>query len=61
MQATPIFLPGESQGQRSLAGYRPKGRKESDTTERPTHTHIHTTLGKESDSVSYAVTHAAIL
>ena len=28
-----IFLPGESQGQRSLGGYSPRGRKESDTTE----------------------------
>ena len=26
-QPTPIFLPGESHGQRSLAGYRPCGRK----------------------------------
>ena len=32
-QPTPVFLPGESHGQRSLAGYRPWGRKESDTTE----------------------------
>ena len=31
--ATPIFLPGESHGQRSLAGYSPWGRKELDTTE----------------------------
>ena len=30
---TPAFLPGESWGQRSLAGYRPQGRKESDMTE----------------------------
>ena len=30
---TPVFLPGESQGQRSLAGHSPWGRKESDTTE----------------------------
>ena len=29
----PIFLPGESHGQRNLAGYSPSGRKESDTTE----------------------------
>ena len=29
---TPIFLPGEFYGQRSLAGYRPWGCKESDTT-----------------------------
>ena len=27
---TPVFLPGESHGQRSLAGYSPPGRKESD-------------------------------
>ena len=29
---TPIFLPGESHGQRSLVGYSPEGRKEADTT-----------------------------
>ena len=33
-QPTPIFLPGESHGQRSLEGYSPWGRKELDTTER---------------------------
>ena len=27
------FLPGESHGQRSLAGYSPRGHKESDTSE----------------------------
>ena len=32
-QPTPLFLPGESHGQRSLMGYRPWGREESDTTE----------------------------
>jgi len=32
-QPTPVFLPGESRGQRSLAGYSPGGQKESDTTE----------------------------
>ena len=30
------ILAGESHGQRSLAGYSPRGRKESDTTERLT-------------------------
>ena len=35
-QATPIFLPGESHGQRSLAGYNPQGCKESDVTEQLT-------------------------
>ena len=32
-QPAPVFLPGESHGQRSLAVYNPWGRKESDTTE----------------------------
>ena len=31
-QPTPVFLPGESHGRRSLVGYSPRGRKESDTT-----------------------------
>jgi len=31
-QPTPVFLPGESHGQGSLAGYSPWGCKESDTT-----------------------------
>ena len=33
---SPILLPGESHGQRSLAGCSPWGRKESDTTEQLT-------------------------
>ena len=33
-QPTSGFLPGESQGQRSLVGYSPRGRKKSDMTER---------------------------
>ena len=32
-QPTRVFLPGESHEQRSLVGYSPWGRKESDTTE----------------------------
>ena len=32
-QPAPVFLPGESHGQRSLVGYSPWGRTESDTTE----------------------------
>ena len=32
-QPTPVFLPGESHGQRSLVGYSPWGPKESDMTE----------------------------
>ena len=33
-QPTPVLLPGESHGRRSLVGYSPWGRKESDMTER---------------------------
>ena len=33
-QPTPVFLPGEAKGQRSLMGYSPWCRKESDMTER---------------------------
>ena len=33
MATNPVFLPGESHGQRSLVGYNPRGRKELDTTE----------------------------
>ena len=40
-QPIPVPLPGEANGWRSLAGYHPRGRKESDTTER-TDTHTHT-------------------
>src|SRR5574337_449816 len=40
-QPTPVFLPGESQGQGSLVGFRLWGRKESDTTER---LHFHFSL-----------------
>ena len=36
-QPTPAFLPGKSHRQRSLAGCSPWGHKESDTTERLTH------------------------
>ena len=40
MQPTPVSLPGESHGWRSLAGYSPWGHKELDTTEQLTHTYI---------------------
>ena len=32
-QPTPVFLPGESHGQRILVDYSPQGHKESDMTE----------------------------
>ena len=33
-QLTPVFLPGESHGQRSLTDYSPRGCKESDMSDR---------------------------
>ena len=51
-QPTPVFLPGESDGQRSLAGYSPWSHKESDTTEVTWHV-VHAQLSgfKKADSV----------
>ena len=42
---TPVFLPGESHGQRSLAGYRSWGRRESEMTEPLTHAHPYKKVG----------------
>ena len=41
-QPTPVFLPGKSHGDRSLAGYSPWGCKEPDTTGQLVYTHTHT-------------------
>ena len=38
---TPVFLDGESHGQRNLALYSPCGRKESDMTELTKHACMH--------------------
>ena len=38
-QPTPVFLPGESYGQKSLAGFSPQSHRESDTTEVTQHAH----------------------
>ena len=40
-QPTPVFLRGESHGQRSLAGYSPRGHAESDTTDATSHAWTH--------------------
>ena len=39
MQSTPVFLPGKSHRQKSLAGDSPWGHKELDTTEVTEHAH----------------------
>ena len=50
-QPTPVFLPGEFHGQRSLVGYSPWGHKESDTTEQLTHTHTYTHTYRKSKRI----------
>ena len=40
-QSTPVFLPGESHGQRILVVYSPQGHKESGMTEAAEHAHTH--------------------
>ena len=61
MAAHSSVLAWEFHGQRSLTGYSPRGRKESDTTEWLTHTHINTLpsantgpLGKATLSLNFS-------
>ena len=51
-QPTPVLLPGKSHGWRSLMGYSPWGRKESDTTER---LHFHFLLVQRSCLFSFSL------
>ena len=46
-QPSPVFLPGEFRGQRSLANYNPWGCKESNTTEQLS-VHAHSWCFKDS-------------
>ena len=48
-QPTPVFLPGESHGQRSLAGYSPWGRKETDMTASE-HAHMQSEMGSKPEA-----------
>ena len=57
---TPVFLPGESQGWRSLVGYSPWGNKKLDTTE---HTHIYllcVEAGQFKDYINTAQIHFSV-
>ena len=51
-QLTPVFLPGEFHGQRSLVGYSPWGHKESDMTE---HFHFGKRLQPEEVGLVYCM------
>ena len=44
-QPTPVFLPGKSHGQKSLAGYSPQSCKELDTTEVTEHAYTGMCMG----------------
>ena len=49
---TPVFLPGESHWRRSLVGYSPRGRKESDTTE---WLHFHFLMAPDSSTLAWKI------
>ena len=53
-QPTPVFLPGESHGRKSLAGYGPWACKELDTTE---HTHTHACAHTRTHTHTHTHTH----
>ena len=55
-QPTPVFLPAESHGQRSLAGYGPEGCKESDTTEATYHAYTYCLSKDKIKMVTRAIT-----
>ena len=44
---TPVFLPGESHGQRGLAGCSPWGRRESDTAKATEHARVMAATGND--------------
>ena len=52
MAITPVFLLGKSHGQKSLMGYSPQGRKESDTTERLQYVLVHFSSKVSGDVIS---------
>ena len=49
MAIMPVFLPGESHGQRSLAGYSPWGHKQLDTSEATGHISTYYEINKVGD------------
>ena len=53
-QPTPVFLPGESLGQRSLVGYSPWDQKELDMTEVTWHTPPPSPRNKLFDSAQFS-------
>ena len=60
-QPTPVFLSGESQGQRSLVGYSPWGHKESDAAEQLSTAQHSTVSSKAFCSIPFLVSHSGLL
>ena len=52
-QSFPVFLPGKSHRERSLAGYSPQGFKNSDTTETAEHVAMHSVQTKSKEKSRY--------
>ena len=59
-QPTPVFLPGKSHGQRSLVGYCPWGRKESDMTDRREDSSLKGFVGRSKSLLSPLLTYLLI-
>ena len=57
-QLTPVFLPGKSHGQRSLTGYSPWGRRESDTTGHTRTDWVYKTYTSQDNVVPWAQEHS---
>jgi hypothetical protein len=55
-QCPPVFLPGESHGQRSLVGYSPSVPKESDMTEHSTRAFIDSKRAIHSETAQFTLT-----
>ena len=60
-QPSTVLLPGKSHGERSLVGYSPWGRKESDTTERLHHVTLPTTPNPPVDIMKASIFGALIV
>ena len=56
MEPTPVLLPGEPLGQRSLVGYSPWGRRVGHNSHTHTHTHTHTPVLLDEGWLGSAVT-----
>ena len=57
LQPPLVLLPGESHGQRSMAGCRPWGHAEVETTEATAHTHTHTHTHVHTHTCTHTVGH----